>query len=142
MSRILGIDFGERRVGLAISDPTGTIAQPLPTLTRRAGKRPPVGAIVDLIREHDVATCVLGLPLDLNGNETDWTGVIRAFGAKIAERAGVAVEFVDERLTSVRAERAVRELGLKRSDRHDKSRIDAAAAQLILQGFLDQRRNA
>jgi len=142
VARVLGIDFGERRIGLAISDPSGTIAQPLPTMIRRAGKRPPVGPIADLIREQDVDTVVIGLPLDLSGDETQWTREVRAFGAKLAERTGAAVEFVDERMTSVRAERAVRELGLKRSDRHDKSRIDAAAAQLILQGFLDQRRHA
>lgn len=142
MSRILGIDFGERRIGLAVSDPSATIAQPLPTLTRRAGKRPPVAAIAELVREYDVSTCVIGLPLDLNGDETDWTREVRAFGAKLADRTGIAIEFVDERLTSVRAERAVRELGLKRRERHEKGRIDAAAAQLILQGFLDQRSNA
>jgi len=142
VARILGIDYGERRIGLAISDPTGIIAQPLPTLTRRAGKRAPVGAIADLIRNYEVATVVIGLPLDLSGNETDWTREVRAFGAKLAERTGVAVEFVDERLTSVRAERAVRELGLRKSELHDKARIDAAAAQLILQGFLDRRRDA
>jgi putative Holliday junction resolvase len=140
--RILGVDYGTRRIGLALSDPTATIAQPLPTLTRRAGKRPPVQALVDLVREHEIAEIVIGLPLALSGEETDWTGEVRDFGAKLAQRAGVSVFYLDERMTSVQAERTVRSLGLKRADREDKTRIDAAAALLILQAYLDQRSNA
>ena len=71
MGRILGIDFGERRIGLALSDPTATIAQPLPTLTRRMGKRPPVAALVEIITQNEVERVVIGLPLDLSGAETD-----------------------------------------------------------------------
>ncbi len=138
MARILGVDYGQRRVGLAVSDPTGTIAQPLPTLTRRAGKRPPVQAIADLAREWQVEALVVGLPLTLAGDESDWTRETRAFGQKLAERTGLPLHFVDERMTSVRAERAVRSLGLRRSEREDKARVDAAAAVLILQAFLDR----
>lgn len=142
MSRILGIDYGERRIGLAISDPTGTIARPLPTLTRRRGKRPPVEAVARLIREEGVDEVVIGLPLTPEGEESDWTRETRAYGENVGERAGVPVNFVDERFTSARAERAVRELGLKKKDREDKARVDAAAAVLILQAFLDRRKNA
>lgn len=142
MSRILGIDYGERRIGLAISDPTGTIARPLPTLTRRRGKRPPVEAVARLIREEGVDEVVIGLPLTPEGVESDWTRETRAYGENVGERAGVPVNFVDERFTSARAERAVRELGLKKKDREDKARVDAAAAVLILQAFLDRRKNA
>lgn len=138
MGRIIGIDYGERRVGIAISDPTATIAQPLTVLTRRAGKRPPVQAIADLITEHGVEHIVVGLPLTLAGDDSDWTREVRAFGEKLAERAGTGVSFADERMTSVIAERAVRSLGLKRSEREQKGRVDSAAAVIILQSHLDR----
>ncbi len=137
MARTLGIDYGELRVGLAISDPTGTIAQPLPPLRRRRGKRPPVQAILDTVAAHDVERIVLGLPLSLDGDDTAWTREVRAFGAALAARSGLPVDFVDERLTSVRAERAVRSLGLPKAKRERKERVDTAAAILILQAWLD-----
>ena len=139
MARVLGIDFGERRVGLALSDPSATIASPLPTIIRRAGKRPPIAAIAELIQQNEVERVVVGLPLNLNGDETDWTAQVREFGVKLGERAGVPVDFLDERLTSVQAERAVRSIGLKKSEREQKDRIDAAAAVLLLQTYLDRR---
>ena len=139
MARVLAIDFGERRVGLALSDPSATIAQPLPTLTRRAGKRPPIAAITEIIQQNDVGEAVVGLPLDLSGDETDWTRTVREFADKLGQRAGIPVAFLDERLTSVQAERAVRSLGLKRSEREQKQRIDAAAAVILLQTYLDRR---
>lgn len=139
MPRILGIDYGERRIGLAISDPTATIAQPLPTLVRRRGKRPPVQAVAELVRGHDVAEIVIGLPLTLEGTENEWTAEVRAFGDALADRTGVPVNFIDERFTSVRAEQAVRASGLRRTQREEKARVDAAAAILILQAFLDRR---
>lgn len=138
MGRVLGIDFGERRVGLAISDPTATIAQPLTVLTRRAGKRPPVQAVADIVAQHEVTHIVVGLPLTLAGDESDWTAEVRAFGDKVAQRTGRGVTFADERMTSVAAERAVRSLGLRRSEREQKERVDAAAAVLILQSYLNR----
>lgn len=140
MGRILAIDFGERRIGLAVSDPTGTIGSPLPTLQRRAGKRPPIAAILQLIAEHDVERIVVGLPLTLAGEESDWTREVREFGERLAARADRPVAFVDERLTSVMAERAVRSLGLSRRERERKERVDAASAVLILQAYLDGHR--
>jgi putative Holliday junction resolvase len=136
--RIIGIDYGERRIGIAISDPTATIAQPLTVLRRRAGKRPPVQAIANLVAEHGAEHIVLGLPLTLAGDESDWTREVRTFGDKLAERTGTGVSFADERMTSVLAERAVRSLGLKRREREQKERIDAAAAVIILQSHLDR----
>jgi putative holliday junction resolvase len=135
--RFLGVDYGERRVGIAVSDPTATIASPLVVLTRRPGKRPPVQAVADLVAEHDVAGIVVGLPLTLAGDESDWTREVREFGRKLADRTGRGVSFADERLTSVMAERAVRSLGLKKHAREQKQRVDAAAAVIILQAFLD-----
>jgi putative Holliday junction resolvase len=136
--RMLGIDFGERRVGIALSDPTGTLASPLLTLKRRKGKRPPIAAILDLVREHDVEAMVLGLPLTLAGEESEWTQAIRKVGEALAKRSGLPVHFVDERFTSVMAERAVRGIGLPKGKREEKDRIDAGAAALILQRWLDQ----
>jgi putative Holliday junction resolvase len=135
--RVLGIDFGEKRVGLAVSDPTGTIATPLETVRRRAGKRPPLAEIERIGRSLGVEHVVMGLPLDLRGEESDWCREVREVGRKVGERLGVSVSFVDERLSSARAERAVRGSGLKKLERERKERVDAAAAQLILQAWLD-----
>lgn len=142
MARILGIDYGERRIGLAISDPTATLAQPLPTLVRRAGKRPPIAQILEIISSNDVVEAVVGLPLPLSGEENDWTRDVREFAGKLHLRAGIPVNLLDERMTSVQAERAVRELGLKKSQREQKQRIDAAAAILLLQMYLDRKRSS
>jgi putative Holliday junction resolvase len=136
--RILGIDYGERRVGLALSDPTGLIAQPHSTLKRRRGKRPPVAAVEAVVREYGVTEIVVGLPLGLDGEENDWTREVRSFGAAVGERTSLPVHYVDERMTSVRAERAVRSIGLPKHERERKDRIDAAAAALILQAYLDR----
>jgi putative Holliday junction resolvase len=135
--RVLGVDFGEKRIGLAVSDPTGKIATPLETVQRRTGKRPPLAEIERIGRSLGVEHVVVGLPLDLRGEETEWCREVRDIGRRIGERLGVGVSFVDERLSSVRAERAVRESGLRKAQRERKERVDAAAAQLILQSWLD-----
>lgn len=134
---MLGVDYGARRVGLALSDPTATIATPLPILTRRRGQRPPVAAISRLAREHDAVAIVVGLPLTLEGAESDWTREVRGFGERLAQRTGLPLHWVDERLTSVEAEHAVRASGLPKAKREEKGRVDTAAAMLILQRFLD-----
>lgn len=136
--RILGVDFGERRIGLALSDPTGTLATPLPTLKRRAGKRPPLRAMLDIVEEHEVKALVFGLPLTPEGEESDWTRTVRQVGQALSERSGLPVHFIDERFTSARAERAIRSLGLPKRKREAKERVDAAAAVLILQSWLDR----
>lgn len=141
MPRILAVDYGERRVGLALSDPTAVIASPLPTLERRKGKRPPVAPIARLAREHDVESIVVGLPLTLDGDDSDWTREVRDFAAALGERTGLPVALQDERMTSVEAERAVRSIGLPKKKREEKGRIDAAAAMLILQAYLDARKS-
>lgn len=136
----MGIDFGERRIGLAVSDPTGTLARPLETVLRRAGKRPPLRRLEEIGRAHAVERLVVGLPLDLDGNETAWCGEVRAMGDTLAARMEIPVDYVDERFTSVAAERAVRSIGLPKHSREEKGRVDAAAAALILQGWLDRNR--
>jgi putative Holliday junction resolvase len=135
--RALGIDFGEKRIGIAVSDPTGVLATPLETLRRRAGKRPPLARMEEIARANEVEHLVVGLPLSLDGTEGSWCAEVRSMGESLARRLGVEVSFVDERFTSVRAERAVRAVGLPRRERERKERVDAAAAQLILQAWLD-----
>lgn len=142
MTRVLGIDFGERRIGVALSDPTGTIASPHETVHRRTGKRMPLASLERIARRHEVERVVVGLPLDPSGAENDWCARVREAGDELARRLGVPVAYVDERMTSVRAERAVRGIGLPRSKREEKDRIDAAAAALILQAWLDRGRES
>lgn len=138
--RVLGIDYGERRIGLALSDPTGTIATPLPTLRKRRGKRPPYGEIESIAEESEVEAVVMGLPLSPGGSETEWTATVRGVGDAIERRLEVPVHYVDERMTSARAERTVRKrMGLPKKERERKERVDAAAAVLILQSWLDRR---
>lgn len=141
MSRILGLDYGERRIGVALTDPTRTIASPYGTLTRRSGKRPPWSELLRIIQEQEVTEIVIGLPLDLAGSEGDWSAEVREFGAQLQQKVDLPVHWVDERMSSVRAERAVRGIGLKKSAREEKSRVDAAAAALILQTHLEMARN-
>lgn len=135
--RVLGVDYGARRVGLAVSDPTGTLASPVGTVQRRAGKRPPVHALAQIAEEYGVERIVLGLPLTLEGEEDAWCREVRDFGTALAHRTGVAVAYVDERFTSRQAERRIRTSGLPRSRRQEKGRVDAGAATVILQAFLD-----
>jgi len=137
--RALGVDFGHKRIGLALSDPTGTIASPLETLVRREGKRVPYTKMEAIGRESGVRHVVVGLPLNLAGQENEWCAEVRSMGESLAGRLGVEVSFVDERMTSVRAERAVRSMGLRKSQREERGRVDAAAAQLILQSWLDHK---
>ena len=136
------MDYGERRIGLALSDPTGTLATPLTTLTYRKGKRPPLNQVEQIARDSSVERIVIGLPLDLSGGETDRCAVVRDIGRKLSERLEVPVDYVDERMTSVRAERMVRSSGLPRSERERKERVDAAAAAQILQAWLDGPRTS
>ena len=140
--RVIGIDYGERRIGVAISDPTGTFATPLPTLTRRRGKRPPMGALTTLAHEHGAAALVVGLPLAADGTENEWCAEVRRFGDRLGGGLGLDVYYVDERMTSARAERVVRSLALPRRKREQKGRVDAAAAALILQMWLDAGGNS
>ncbi|HVH11647.1 MAG TPA: Holliday junction resolvase RuvX [Longimicrobium sp.] len=141
MSRTIAFDYGERRIGVAVSDPTRTLATPLTTLHRRAGKRPPWPEIAELVRQQEADEAVVGLPLDLAGEEGAWAAEVRAFGDDLARRTGLPVHWMDERLSSVRAERVIRGMGLKKSAREQKERIDAGAAAVILEGFLALRRN-
>jgi len=134
--RLLGIDYGERRVGLAISDPTGTIASPAGTITRRAGKRPPVAEIVRRAEALEARGFVIGLPLDGNGDETPRCIEARTVAAELQKRTGLPVELIDERYSTATALRAIHEMGGSAKGR--KEDVDALAATVILQNALQR----
>jgi putative Holliday junction resolvase len=138
--RLLGVDWGERRIGLALSDETRTLAQPLTTLTRRSGKRFPMRKLLTLLEQHAVTGVVVGLPLDQEGAEAEAAAAARALAADIAQHSGQPVELWDERLTTARALRAVRAMG--GSTRGRKDDVDALAAALLLQHYLDAKRGS
>jgi putative Holliday junction resolvase len=138
MGRALALDYGVRRIGLALSDPSFAIASPFGTLTRRAGKRPPWAELERLVHEKEVVAIVVGLPLDLAGNETDWSAEVREFAAALERRTGIEVHLLDERLTSVQAERVVHTSGLRSSQRKEKERVDETAAAILLQSYLQR----
>ena len=141
MTRLAALDYGTRRIGIALSDPTGTIAYPLTTVSRRPGKRPPWAEITSILAENEVAGVVVGLPLDLAGEEGEWAAEVRDFAEQLHRRTSLPVHWVDERLTSVRAERTVRGMGLGKRDREDRGRVDATAAALILEAYLSRVRS-
>lgn len=132
--RVLAIDYGERRVGLAVSDPTRTIASPAGFVTRRAGKRPPVAELVRQAQTLEATALVLGLPLDDDGNETPRSEEVRRVAAELERRTGLSVTLVDERYTTAAALRAIRAMdGSTRGRRGD---VDALAAAILLQHAL------
>lgn len=133
----MAIDLGDRRIGLATSDPTGTIASPAGHIVRRAGKRPPVNEILARAKALAVEGFVVGLPLDGNGDETDRTAEARRVAALLGERSGLPVRLVDERFTTAAAQRAIREMG--GSTRGRKGDVDAIAATVLLQHALSLR---
>ena len=135
--RVLAVDYGEVNLGLAISDPLGLIAQPLPA-QRRVGSRKDLVRLAATAREREATTVVFGLPLTLSGAEGEAARTVRDFASQLAPRlAGIALEFWDERLTTVEAERVLIAGDTRRSRRREV--IDGLAAALILQGYLDAR---
>ena len=135
LGRTLAIDYGRKRIGLAISDPLGIIASPAGYIERRAGKRPPITKIIARATELEAQGYLIGLPLDGEGNETDWTAEVRQFGAEIAKRTGMPVRFYDERYTTAAALRTVKEM--EQSARGRKGDVDALAAAILLQHALN-----
>lgn len=135
LARFLAIDYGRKRVGLAISDPLGMIASPAGFIERREGKRPPITKILARATELGAVGFVVGLPLDGDGNETDWTAEVRALGAELAKRTGMPVRFYDERFTTAAALRTVKDLG--ESTRGRKGDVDSLAAAILLQHALN-----
>ena len=132
--RLLAIDYGDRRIGLAVSDPSGTIATPAGFIERRRGKRAPIAEMIRRGTELEVEGYVVGLPLDENGDDTPRTTEARHVAAEIEKRTGLPVRLVDERYTTAAALRAVREMG--GSTRGRKGDVDAMAATILLQHAL------
>jgi putative Holliday junction resolvase len=140
VGRLLAVDWGERRIGLALSDETQTLAQPLATLTRRSGKRFPMQPLLDHLQTHGVVGIVVGLPLDESGAEGAPARSARALAADIERRSGRPVELWDERFTTARVRQAVREMGGHTRGRE--ADVDALAATVLLQHYLDGRRGS
>lgn len=135
MTRFLGIDYGSKRIGLAVGDDEGKIASPLHTVNVHPIDAENVKAVVAIGVEYGVDAFVMGLPLNMDDTEGKQAKVTRAFGDKLAEQSGLAVHYFDERLSSVAAD----ELLFPAELTHKKKKAvqDAVAAQVILQGFLD-----
>ena len=134
--RFLGLDVGSVRIGVAMSDETGLIAQGLTTLERVSWKKD-LGKIMDLIRTHGVGMVVVWNPLNLDGSSGQQAEIIQDFVSRLKEVSPIEVKLWDERLSSVSAERVLIEGGMQRSRR--KPLIDKLAAVIFLQNFLDHR---
>jgi putative Holliday junction resolvase len=138
--RILGVDWGQVRIGLAVSDETQLIASPLETLSRRRGKRFPMPRLLALAADYAPVGAVVGLPLTLEGGESESALEARELADTIARRTGLPVDLWDERMSTARALRAIREQdGRTRGRKED---VDALAAAVLLQHYLDARRSA
>ena len=135
MTSYLGIDYGTKRIGLAISDPMGTMASPLATVEARGGLADHVRAVLKEADAYAYEEIVVGLPLNMDDTEGPQAKTSRAFGAQLAKDSGKEVYYFDERLSSVGAEDVLRESDFTRKKR--KARVDSLAAQIILQTFLD-----
>lgn len=131
--RTLGIDFGLKRVGLALTDPDGVMAFPRPALERTTRDRL-FADLLALIEAEDVGRVVVGLPLALDGSDTETTRQARNFAESLGRRTPLPIELVDERLTSAEAEELLKEAGLCGKKR--KARLDSQAAVIILEAWL------
>jgi putative Holliday junction resolvase len=134
LARVMAVDLGDRRIGLAISDPTGTIASPAGFIERRAGKRPPLTALLAKAAALGATGFVVGLPLDADGAETPRTEEARRLALELSTRTGLDARLVDERFTTAAALQAIR--AMDGSTRGRKGDVDAMAATLLLQHAL------
>lgn len=136
----LGVDVGEARVGVAVSDPAGVLAVPLTTLARDAQRDTDLAALARLAAEHEAVEIVVGLPRSLSGAEGRAAGTARDYAARLAERVSpVRVRLHDERLTTVIATRTLTDRGVR--GKRQRAVVDQAAAVLILQSWLDADRS-
>ena len=138
LGRIIAIDWGEVRLGLALSDETQFLASPLATIVRRPGKRFPMPQFLTHVEQHHPVGVVVGLPLTPEGDEGGSARAAREVADMVARRTGLPLELLDERMTTARAHREIQAQG--GSTRGRKADVDALAAAVLLQGFLDMRR--
>ena len=137
--RILAVDWGERRIGLAVSDPTGIIATGLPTLEVR-GRDEALSRVATVASEREAERLVVGLPLLMSGERGEAAEAAEAFAAGLRERTGLRVDLYDERLTSALSQRRLHESGVRTG--HNKGRVDAGAAVALLESYLQRLASA
>lgn len=133
--RILAVDLGRRRIGLAVTDPLRVTAQGLPSLERRGD---PVSDVAGACQRWEVGLVVVGLPLNMDGSRGPAAQAAEAFASELGERSGLPVVLQDERLTSVTANRVLIEGGVRRDKRRKGGLVDRAAATIILQTYLER----
>jgi putative Holliday junction resolvase len=133
-SRILALDLGKKRIGLALSDPLRITAQGLPNLVR-TNNRADLEALGELVREREVKLILMGNPMNMRGTEGRQSGWVREFARSIETRLGIPVQFWDERLTSVEAGRVLRSSGISIEKRA--AAVDKLSAVILLQSYLD-----
>lgn len=138
MPRILAVDWGERRIGLAVSDPRGIIATGLSTVEARSAEQA-VTRVIELAREHEVERIVVGLPLLMSGERGKAAELAQTFADALAAKSGLPVDTYDERLTSALSERRLRELGVRTG--HARARVDQGAAVALLESYLLRRQS-
>ena len=139
ITRSLGLDIGDKRIGVALSDPESILATPLTIIDRR-DETQALEAIINIINQHQVKQVVVGLPRSMDGSTGKQAEKVKAFTQELRNHIGVPVEFRDERLTTVLAKRLMQAANTKKTKR--KARDDAVAAALILQGYLDEIQNS
>ncbi len=135
--RSLGLDIGDKRIGVALSDPEGILASPF-TIINRRDESLDIEAIADIVSQKQVEQIVVGLPRSMDGSLGKQAEKVKAFTRKLCSHTEVPVEYRDERLTTVLAERLMQAVGTKKTRK--KARHDAQAAAIILQGYLDEGR--
>jgi len=135
--RVLGIDYGDKNIGLAISDPTGIIAQPH-SIIKVTSLKKAANDIVEIIKEKNIEKIVIGLPLDMSGNIGNSAEKVQQFGDLIEKRINISIEYWDERFSSNGVERILRDAGIDKRQKRKKV-IDKMAAAYILQGYLDNK---
>ena len=136
--RILALDVGDRRIGVALSDPLGMLASPLTAIERATpDTADAIDAVLAIVEEHAAAEILIGIPYLMSGRIGAQARITLDFAAALAERTRIPVTHIDERLSSVQAERLLAQSGA--SSTHDKARTDSAAAAIILQAYLDAK---
>jgi putative holliday junction resolvase len=137
---VAAVDYGRRRIGVAVSDPGRVLASPWATLENRAPPGEPPPGLAALLRELESVEVVVGVPLNMDGSEGPMAAEARRFARRLSELTGLPVHERDERLSSVEADRRLRELELPRGKRREKGRRDRLAAAVLLEDFLAEAR--
>lgn len=137
----MGLDYGRRRIGVATSDPTGTIASPRTVVANSGDPVRPPEALLELLRELDPVAVVVGVPFELDGSEGEMAREVRSFAEALEESTGLSVREWDERLTTEAARRALLETGASRRARRRKETTDMMAATLLLRAYLASDRS-